>query len=340
MSCKSAGEDSRRMKAPGSAKPVSAAAAQEADTPQSSALDAGKTDTSSSSALDASAVEADVCSNCGAPLTGRYCAACGQPADTRIPSLAALLGELVDGLYNLDSRVWRSLLWLVGRPGGLTREYLAGRRARYLPPLRLYLVASLAFFVSDALLDDGDSLPLRIVVDPSALETVAPEPPPGDGVAGALPDELTLQDRLEQAFQSSAADGGRALGAALDARLPLIMFLVSPIMAALFKLAYPRRRYMEHLFFLLHLHAFYYLAMVLTEGIGAMVGALGAEGVMPVLLVAVWGYGVYYAYRALGNVYEQGRAVTVAKMLALSIGYGFVLLLVFLVGTVLVALTL
>ena len=50
-------------------------------------------------------------------------------------------------ISHTDSRLWRTLAALLLRPGYLTREFLAGRRARYLPPVRLYLVISLVFFL-------------------------------------------------------------------------------------------------------------------------------------------------------------------------------------------------
>lgn len=86
------------------------------------------------------------CLDCGAPLTGRFCANCGQPAGDAQLSLRKLLGELADEYLNVDSRFFRSIVPLLVRPGFLTREYLQGRRTRYVRPLRLYLVSSLVFF--------------------------------------------------------------------------------------------------------------------------------------------------------------------------------------------------
>ncbi|MFS8544177.1 MAG: DUF3667 domain-containing protein, partial [Limnochordales bacterium] len=79
------------------------------------------------------------CLDCGAPLTGRLCANCGQPAGDAQLSLRKLLGELADEYLNVDSRFFRSIVPLLVRPGFLTREYLQGRRTRYVRPLRLYL---------------------------------------------------------------------------------------------------------------------------------------------------------------------------------------------------------
>ncbi len=87
------------------------------------------------------------CLNCGAPLAGQYCGQCGQRATSRLISLFELLRDAFGDLFELDSRLWRTLVPLLVRPGRLTREYLQGRRARYMPPFRMYLVLSLIFFV-------------------------------------------------------------------------------------------------------------------------------------------------------------------------------------------------
>ncbi len=87
------------------------------------------------------------CLNCGAVLRGQYCGNCGQRAKTRLISLWELVRDAFGDLFELDSRIWQTLIPLLVRPGRLTHDYLAGRRARYMPPFRMYLVMSLVFFV-------------------------------------------------------------------------------------------------------------------------------------------------------------------------------------------------
>lgn len=87
------------------------------------------------------------CLNCGAPIRGQYCGTCGQRASTRLISLWELVRDAFGDLFELDSRLWRTMVPLLVRPGLLTRDYLRGRRARYMPPFRMYLVLSLIFFV-------------------------------------------------------------------------------------------------------------------------------------------------------------------------------------------------
>ena len=71
----------------------------------------------------------EACLNCGALLNGQYCAHCGQRARTRLISIWELVRDAVGDLFELDSRLWQTLIPLAARPGRLTREYLLGRRA-------------------------------------------------------------------------------------------------------------------------------------------------------------------------------------------------------------------
>ncbi len=88
------------------------------------------------------------CENCGATLSGPFCAECGQRHhDHPVHHFWHFVGEATEDLTHADSRLWQTLFALLFRPGLLTREYLDGRRVRYLPPVRLYLVVSLIFFL-------------------------------------------------------------------------------------------------------------------------------------------------------------------------------------------------
>ena len=86
------------------------------------------------------------CENCGAQLTGRYCAQCGQPAIDYRRSFRHVLVDVLDSFLNWDSKFFATIGLLIARPWYLTNEFLAGRRVRYLHPLRLYLLASILFF--------------------------------------------------------------------------------------------------------------------------------------------------------------------------------------------------
>src|SRR5687767_9581425 len=94
------------------------------------------------------------CSNCAMPLTHEYCGHCGQrrfrPEHRR---LRHLFGQFFGALTDLDSRVWRSVRALAFQPGRLTRDWFAGRRAYWMSPIALFLLANLLFFLAPAISD-------------------------------------------------------------------------------------------------------------------------------------------------------------------------------------------
>jgi hypothetical protein len=79
-----------------------------------------------------------VCSDCGAETSGKFCAACGQPTHAH-RTLVHLGEELLHGVMHFDARIWRTLPLLAFNPGRLTREWIEGKRTRYVSPLALFL---------------------------------------------------------------------------------------------------------------------------------------------------------------------------------------------------------
>src|SRR5467141_3049334 len=86
------------------------------------------------------------CENCGAQLTGKYCAQCGQPAIDYRRSFRHVIVDVLDSFLNWDSKFFATIGLLIAKPWRLTNEFLAGKRVRYVHPLRLYLLASILFF--------------------------------------------------------------------------------------------------------------------------------------------------------------------------------------------------
>src|SRR6476661_2533903 len=85
------------------------------------------------------------CLNCGTRLVGPYCSACGQKAHVH-RSVRGFLQDFVQGLFNFEGKIWRTLPMLALRPGEMTRRYIAGERARFVSPVALYLFTVFATF--------------------------------------------------------------------------------------------------------------------------------------------------------------------------------------------------
>jgi len=87
------------------------------------------------------------CANCGTALNGPFCSNCGQKASDLHRPIWWIVGEFLDAVFGYDSRTFRTLWLLFAEPGEFTRRYLDGKRASMLPPFRLFVIASIVFFL-------------------------------------------------------------------------------------------------------------------------------------------------------------------------------------------------
>jgi len=208
----------------------------------------------------------ELCLNCGEPVSGRFCSACGQPVSDPNPTLGEFAHEAAGEFLHWDGKLATTFRLLFTKPGELTREYLAGRRVRYLSPLRLYLTCSVAFFALKAFAPEP-----RVVVHAGTSQI---------GMVTIQEDTVgaTLQaiDSMTRSKSSTNRVAGRVLGnalrhgdqtaASLSQSMPNVMFVLVPIFAGLVALVFRgrRMRYPQHLAFALHTHAFLFLALIPT----------------------------------------------------------------------------
>ena len=207
------------------------------------------------------------CRNCGEALAGQYCSHCGQREGRGDLSFGEVAGELLQDILNWDSRFWRTLVPLMFRPGFLTAEYIAGRRARYVPPFRLYLIVSFVLFLVVSLLAGGASV------------VKTEQGPNGESVEGSgthlnisLSDDDSqqwlkdLDKRLEKNAEKLTDDPGQLIESMVE-YLPQMMFLLLPVFALLLKFSYffSPFQYLHHLVFTLHVHSFVYLLFLIGQ---------------------------------------------------------------------------
>jgi hypothetical protein len=88
-----------------------------------------------------------ICLNCNADLYGRYCHTCGQENIEPKETVWSLVSHFFYDITHYDGKFFSTTKYLITRPGFLPKEYLLGRRARYLHPIRMYVFTSAVFFL-------------------------------------------------------------------------------------------------------------------------------------------------------------------------------------------------
>jgi hypothetical protein len=292
-----------------------------------------------------------VCLNCGSPLKGRFCAGCGQRDVPPYPSVRELAIDAVSEFSGWDGRLAQTLRTLVRRPGLLTREFLEGRRARYISPLRVYLTASLVYFVlaasaPDVRLESGKTLFLGLRVGATAEDDPDPLSRPdrvGASASRALEtgDALTTAERaavlediarapaLMQPFLRRAVEDPAGFKRRILQTMPRMLFVLLPVFAGILALFYRGRKYPEHLYFAIHLHAFIFLALAVSELLKFTQSPFLVVGVS--LITAIWI--PIYATLAFRRVYggslirTVGKEVAIAAIYALTAAVGFITML-------------
>ena len=273
------------------------------------------------------------CANCGTPAPEAFCPACGQATRERLPTFRQFMREAMGRYIAYDGKFWKTLAHLLLRPGFLTREYLAGRRYRYIGPARLFLVSSLLLFATLRFATDSIDLDEAIEFDsPKEARAKAetpgkPHQPPeaakrervdsGDfvtldddfnlnlselaGASGILRKPIARFNSLSRAQKIEQIKAGTLRYG------PYAMFALLPAFAALLKLVYVGRSrrypsrprlYGEHLVFAAHNHAFLFVvgSLVTILSRGFAVGALAVW----MLVYLVWSTRAVYGGRWLG----------------------------------------
>lgn len=231
------------------------------------------------------------CRNCGVPLQGRFCHACGQKAVATRVSVHDLLHEGIHEFVHLDGKIFQTIRLLIARPGALTVEFLAGRRARYISPVRLYLTCSLLFFAASA-------------VAPNSLAKV-----------GIKEGDVSSPAERQQAEQ--AMEAIRELQEQIGRNAPRSMFVLMPVFGLLTWGFYRRAEpyYVPHLYYSVHFHSFVFLMMAVAElcsfggRIGRVAGGLSVLTIIP------------YHYLALRRVFAGSRLQVAWKGTAIAVLY-------------------
>lgn len=278
------------------------------------------------------------CQNCAAALQGPYCHRCGQFDEKSKRPWWILLEHAPDSPNRFDSRILRSYLWLLFRPGRMTAAFLAGQRARFVPPVRLYIFTSLIFFLAlsasglvlvqpiSTRITHGDDTDNTITFELLARPSDQPVLQPGD-IEHDSTDEIRIGSKGKQKKIHvnkekiiELVNNPVRLSAFLTEWVPRVLVAAMPAFALLLGLLYIRRRrgLVEHLVLTLHLHAFVFAVGTLLIALRVTTGLGLSQGILTLLLT------VYFVL-TIRRVYQQNWFKTLVKSFILWTAYPVIL---------------
>lgn len=264
------------------------------------------------------------CLNCGAEVEEHFCSRCGQENLELHDNFFHMAVHVVVDYFHFDSKFFRTLIPLFTKPGFLTREYWRGRRASYVPPVRLFIFVTIVFMIVTGIFYNryGDRLRRELVkptftfggYDSAAIFSM-PDTLQVAMLTGAK--TMTTGKELKERYAQEFLEVDK-LHASVDfffSSLKYVTFLLLPVYALYFKLLYFRRRtyYIDQVIYTMHLQAFVYIIFCVIFLLSLLIPRLYELASLLILLVLF-----LYLMISLHRLYRQQWWKTLLKsMLAM-----------------------
>ncbi|CAI9119845.1 DUF3667 domain-containing protein [Brytella acorum] len=275
----------------------------------------------------------ETCLNCNTALMGAYCHVCGQDVRAAEPSLREFLQEFVEMMTHADGKVIRTLRRLILEPASLTCDYIRGKRASEIPPVRMFFVSLLFFFAFTSV----EPFHKMIATNPASVAT---------GSTGKDHDPLkqgvrqihfggprVVQDWL-RAHLTAAADDPDEVQHVMGEWAERVVLLLLPISALVLWLLYAWPRPValyDHLIFSLHSLTVIFLFMTISN-VAAHILPSRLSGWLTLSLILAM---VAHLFFHLRGFYRRSVGGTLIRMVLLGVSTGFAALaLLFVLGLI------
>lgn len=292
------------------------------------------------------------CLNCNATVQGRYCHVCGQENIEPREKFRHMLTHFVFDLFHFDGKFFRTMKYLLLRPGFLAQEHLRGRRMDYLHPIRLYIFTSAFFFlfffmVSPSMIDGKMDLGNKTIDSTANLKKDSAQNElikfdrqflnlkQYDSVQRNLPEskrdgfvvrKLQRQNLiLKEKYPSSKVLISKILDVFAH-QFPKMLFVSLPLFALLLYILYARKKqyyYADHVVFTLHFYSTVFILIFLAiclnmvldwTGVYVISGKEGKNFLNGAMRSEYVSLVIgFYWYRSLRNFYGQSRRKTILK---------------------------
>ena len=279
------------------------------------------------------------CANCFAVARSLYCPLCGQKQVPPDLGVRGLLRELAQELLNADGRLRRTTRSLLLHPGEFAVDYLEGRRARHLPPVRTWLITTLLLFL--VLGSYGGPMGFG-TVERSELPAIA-----DIGIETGNPQlDLLLNARVQRQL-AHFIDEPRALGQAVLDVAPQLGLVMLPLLTLVLYGLFPRPgfRFGHHLVIAMTLQGGAFVALIAGSAFLGLAGLARLAGANTLAEVVAWPTSLLptamalQAVLALRRVYRRGWLATLLRASVLLLVYALLTVVAFSAALVIAFLT-
>lgn len=243
------------------------------------------------------------CLNCGACVEERFCPRCGQENIVSRQNFAHLVFHFFEDITHYEGKFWRTIRFLLFKPAFMTKEFLAGKRMSYVPPVRLYIFISfITFFLPYVLPTRGDENNLsneeKKVLALSKDSTLAEnfyffEGDYGwniwvpstysskrelDSLQSALPEDARLsgiemwaEHRMHELSKKNPFELADRFFSSFSKNIAKALFIIMPLFALVLTVFHGRKRwyYFDHAIFTIHLFSFLLLCISIINLLSA-----------------------------------------------------------------------
>ena len=273
------------------------------------------------------------CLNCGTIVAGRYCQNCGQENIEGKETFLQIVYHFIEDITHFDGKLIYTLRLLIGKPGFLTKEYVAGKRFRYIHPIRMYIFISAVFFLfifsGDQKMVDVNTKASNssgIVFGDSAYSTVTRY----DSAQRKLPknkkDDWFTSKLIKQQIlinKKYGNDQNKILSAVIENfkhNFSKILYLSLPIFAFFLWVLYKRNKsyyFADHMIFSIHLYCAYFIIIFIYTILELVVKFFVAStGVLEFIYTVTL---LSYFYKAIRVFYGQSRKKTLLKFALINL---------------------
>lgn len=287
------------------------------------------------------------CLNCSNEVAGRYCQHCGQENVEVKESFWHLVIHLIEDITHFDGKIWVTLKYLLFKPAFLTRQYLIGKRATYLHPIRMYVFISAIFLLfifsgsshteqektlinnpiqSDSLYNNENMFVLDFGKSSNQYSTKAAYSAAQAKLPKAQQDNwITTKINnknidIQQKYKGNNAEILNAIAEQFQHQFSKILYISLPLFAFFLWLLYYRNKniyFVDHLIFSIHTYCAFFIILFLSS-VADKISVFICNKSIPYLNLITFLLMCWYLYKSLRNQFLQSRIKTVLKFLLLN----------------------